>query len=268
MSKIADQDYLLHEQYKDVSNFQARFQLHARFSTNHYGWLPWVFDQFKLPAACRVLELGCGPGRLWQQNSGRIPAGWEVTLSDFSPGMLEEAQRNLADSPHPFRFEVVDAQAIPFADASFDAVIANHMLYHVPDRPGALAEIRRVLKPGGRLYASTTGAAHLREMGEMLRRFDPSLPTGWGALNEETFRLENGGEALAEWFEQVRLHRYEDALAVTEAELLVAFLLSMAAQPLIVGERRAEFTRFVEQALAAQGGTIHITKDSGLFEAW
>ncbi len=95
-----------------------------------------------------------------------------IALSDFSPGMIEEAQHNLADAGRPFAFERIDAQAIPFADASFDMVIANHMLYHVPDRPQALAEIRRVLRPGGRLYAATGGANHLREIGELVQRFD------------------------------------------------------------------------------------------------
>jgi len=78
--------------------------------------------------------------------------------------MLEEAQESLHDSLCPFTFAVVDAQAIPYPDAHFDAIIANHMLYHVPDRPKALAEIRRALKPGGHFYASTLGANHLREM--------------------------------------------------------------------------------------------------------
>ncbi len=55
------------------------------------------------------------------------------------------------------QFKEIDAQSIPFEDETFDAVIANHMLYHVPDRPKAIAEIKRVLKPGGRLIATTIG---------------------------------------------------------------------------------------------------------------
>jgi ubiquinone/menaquinone biosynthesis C-methylase UbiE len=110
--------------------------------------MPWLFDQLALPAACRVLELGAGPGDLWRKNAGRIPPGGEVTLSDLSPGMVETARGALAAVPHPFAFAMVDAQAIPFPDATFDVVIASFMLYHVPDRSRALAEIRRVLTPG------------------------------------------------------------------------------------------------------------------------
>lgn len=84
MNRLSDQTYLLNEQYKDASNFNARFQLHERFSVNQYGWLPWVFDHIRLPEEARILELGCGPGRLWQKNLHRIPAGWDVTLKNLA----------------------------------------------------------------------------------------------------------------------------------------------------------------------------------------
>ena len=265
MSKIADQAYLRDKQYRSAANLNDRIQLHVRFSTNRYGWMPWVFDQLALPADARVLELGCGPGRLWSENLARIPADWQITLTDFSPGMLDEARRNLAQSERPFAFEVVDAQAIPFEDAGFDGVIANHMLYHVPDRPGALAEIRRVLRPGGRLYATTVGASHLRELFELAVRFDPAL-VAWGGPSTDSFRLENGAAQIAAWFEHVELRRYDDGLVVTEAEPLVAFIMSMNASKHVAEQERAELLRQVEQIIRADG-SIRIAKDSGMFLA-
>ncbi|MGH2459697.1 MAG: class I SAM-dependent methyltransferase [Chloroflexota bacterium] len=123
--------------------------MHARFSTNPDGWHRWVFDQLQLPPRCRILELGCGPGYLWRENLDRPPPGWDVTPSNRSPGMLSEATRGLSAAARSFSFAVVDAQSIPFAAGCFDVVIANHMLYHVPDRARALAEIRRALRfPG------------------------------------------------------------------------------------------------------------------------
>jgi ubiquinone/menaquinone biosynthesis C-methylase UbiE len=263
MPSIADQAYL-RQQYKNASNLNDRIQLHVRFSTNRYDFHRWVFEQLQLAPSSRVLELGCGPGSLWRPNLERIPAGWQITLTDFSPGMLDEARANLAGA-HRFAFELADAQAIPFAGAEFDAVIANHMLYHVPDRPKAFSEIRRVLRPGGRFYAATNGEAHLREMHELVREFDPTIG-GWRQPGDQTFTLEQGQAELARWFPHVQLRRFESALAVTEAEPLAAFVASMAGDAL-AGARRAEFTRFVEQRLAADG-MIHITKDTGLFEAY
>ena len=147
MTPPIDQTYLQTEQYKNGSNLDARIQIHERFSTNPYGWHRWVFEQFALPSRCDVLELGCGPGDLWLKNSHRIPLGWNITLSDFSPGMVEAAQVRLPGSDHSLVFAVFDAQGVPFAAESFDGVIANHMLYHVPNVQKALSEIRRVLRP-------------------------------------------------------------------------------------------------------------------------
>src|ERR1051325_7418990 len=171
MSLTTDQAHLLQSQYQDASNLNARIALHAQFSLNSYGWHRWVMDQFDLPPESRLLELGCGPGTLWLKNRDRIPAEWEIMLSDFSAGMIAEARRNLAEVKPATHFHVFDAQFIPLPDASLDAVIANHMLYHVPDRRKAFAEIPRALKPEGRLYAATSGEEHLRELDALQGRF-------------------------------------------------------------------------------------------------
>lgn len=165
MSKFTDQQFLKTDQYKDSSNLDARVVIHQRFSTNPYGWFKWVFDTLlKLPVNAKILELGCGHGLLWKENTSRIPTGWNLTLSDLSSGMLDAAWRNLVVTGRAFQFKEIDAQSIPFEDETFDAVIANHMLYHVPDRPKAIAEIKRVLKHGGHLIATTVGENHMQEM--------------------------------------------------------------------------------------------------------
>lgn len=264
MSKVDDQAYLLNQQYRNPSNLNARLALHARFSTNMVGWLGWVFDQMDLPDRCRVLELGCGTGQLWQHNAQQLRSGWEIVLSDFSSGMLNEARRALAEHQKYFRFEQIDAQAIRFGDARFDAVIANHMLYHVPDRPKAYAEIRRVLKPQGVFYAATNGISHMQELRALVERFDPALKV-WDGRPDNWFSLEHGKAELTQWFADVQLYRYPDALVVTEAEPLVAFITSELPAPLSAA-RRAALVGFVEQELA-RDGAIRITKDAGLFIA-
>ncbi|HEY7126911.1 MAG TPA: class I SAM-dependent methyltransferase [Ktedonobacterales bacterium] len=263
MSSFSDQKYLLNEQYKDASNLNARILLHARFSTNKYGWHKWLFDQFQIAPGSRVLELGCGPGLFWASNRERIPADWQITLSDFSSGMLEAAQHTLAQIQHPFTFQVIDAQAIPFDDASLDAVIANHMLYHVPNRPRALSEIRRVLKPDGRLYASTIGEQHLKELQALGRRVFVAYTSG---LEATPFSLENGAAQLAPYFSSVTLSRLEGELAVTESQPLIDYILSGKGARVFVGERLERLRLLIEQELAEQGA-IHISTDSGLFIA-
>ncbi len=263
MDGYRDQAYLLNSQYRDASQFEARVQLHWRFSTNPYGFQRWVFDHFEIPERSIVLEVGCGPGGLWLSNHERIPASWTITLTDFSPGMMQEARKNLGEER--FTYEVADAQALPFADASFDTVIANHMLYHIPDLPRALGEIRRVLKPGGYCYASTFGRYHMRELDELMRKRWPK--SSWRSLGESApFILENGREQLAQFFEEVALELYEDRLAVTEAEPLVAYAFSRRAGSLFTRERREACIKMIEQELAEQG-TFFITTATGLFVA-
>jgi SAM-dependent methyltransferase len=264
-ARLSDPNYLA-SQYRDAANLNARIALHKRFSTNPEGWLHWVFGRLTLPAECRILELGCGPGDLWRENAERIPPGWEITLSDLSPGMLEQARTNLGAAGHEFRFRAADAQFLPFADGEFDAVIADHMLYHVPDRKKALGEFRRVLRPGGRLFASTVGRRHLSELAELATRFDPGLDI-WGSSGLETgsFTLENGAAQLSRVFANVAVHRYEDSLRVTEAAPLVAYLLSGWIK---MNDRQPDaMEEFVEGELKRGGGVIRITKDTGLFEA-
>ncbi len=262
MPAITDQTYLLQEQYKDAANLDARVQLHLLFSTNKYGWHRWCFDQYALPADARILEIGCGPAHLWTTNLDRVPPDWHITLSDFSGGMLAHAQQNLNGAPQ-FQFEVVDAQSIPFEVNTFDAVSANHMLYHVPDRSKALSEMRRVLRPDGKVYLATNGLKHLRELDDLHRRFDPHADFGWNQTSPQFFSLDTGSPEVTQFFKDVHIIRYDDALLVTEAEPLVNYILSMTAMATLQN-RRAELRHFIAEELAQQGA-IYITKESGMF---
>jgi ubiquinone/menaquinone biosynthesis C-methylase UbiE len=268
----SDPEYV-RRQYRDASNLNARIALHELFSTNPYGLPRWIFDQFELPGQSRILEVGSGPGHLWTENLDSLPEGWSITLTDISPGMVAEAEARLG-SDRRFEFRIADARKIPFEDGRFDAVVANHMLYHVPDRPRALTEISRVLRAQGTLYAATNGKKTHSEMGWVQRVLDPSRPTDEYFRELLEFSLENGAEQLSPWFPKVTLRRYEDALVVTEARPLVEYLLSgSAADSGVQGSKADEFglrvsdlTDLLEQELASHRA-IHISKDVGMFVA-
>jgi ubiquinone/menaquinone biosynthesis C-methylase UbiE len=253
------------EQYRTPANLEARIALHERFSVNREPFHRWLFERLELPRTARLLELGCGSGLFWAKNEGRVPAGWQVTLTDLSKGMLAAAREAVRGLPATFAFQEADAAALPFADASFDAVMANHMLYHVPDDLAALREARRALVPGGAFYAATNGVTHMQELDELIAEHLATV--AFERLSLENFLLETGEERLRQMFDQVTLHTYPDALEVTEAEPLVAYALSMrrtqaAAAP---EEAVSAFREALEQRL--KHGPIRITKATGLFVA-
>jgi len=264
MSKFTDQNYLKTDQYKDASNLNARVLIHQRFSTNPYGWMPWVFDNLlTLPANAKILELGCGPGYLWTENVSRIPSTWDITLSDLSSGMLDSAWRNLVVTGRSYQFKEIDAQEIPFEDEAFDAIIANHMLYHVPDRPKAIVEIRRVLKTGGHFFATTVGDDHLKEITDWFRQIHKSEV--WDSF-ANLFTLENGLGQLKPFFPNVTVSRYEDNLHVTELDPLIAYIRSGIRAGELSEDEIVKLRTHLEKELKEKG-KIFIRKDSGLFEA-
>jgi SAM-dependent methyltransferase len=271
MLNPADRQQALQHHYQTASRLDARIHLHATYSTHPQGFHAWVFAHLRLPPTCRVLDVGCGSGRLWQENRHRLPAGWDLTLSDLSVAMLREAQQHLSACGHSLQFIVSDAQALPFADGCFDAVITNHMLYHVPNRVTAYGEFHRILKPSGRLYAATSSRDHMRELDDLVNIFRPSGfqgPETGSLLSDHRlrtgFHLEHGAAELAPWFSSVTLHRYDDALVVPEVEPLVAYVRSTG---YLTEDALARFQRHVE-ARIQRDGAIHISKAAGMFEAY
>jgi len=264
MSKFIDQNYLKIDQYKDPTNLNARAAIHQRFSTNPYSWFKWVFDALiKLPANAKILELGCGPGYMWKENTDKIPSTWDITLSDLSSGMLDSAWRNLVVTGRSYKFKEIDAQEIPFEDETFDAVIANHMLYHVPDKPKAITEIKRVLKTGGHFFATTVGDKHLKEITNWFRQIHKIEV--WESFSN-LFTLENGLNQLKPFFPNVTVSRYEDNLHVTELEPLIAYFCSGVRAGELSDDELAKLRSDLGKELKEKG-KIFVHKDSGLFEA-
>jgi SAM-dependent methyltransferase len=134
----------------------------------------------------RVLEVGCGWGELaaWIARD----TGAEVIATDLSPHMVELAGERGVDA------RIADVQDLPFDDREFDVVVAAWMLYHVPDLDRGIAELARVLRPGGRLVAVTNSRFHLLELRELVGSGPSTLK----------FSREDGEVILARRFERVQ----------------------------------------------------------------
>lgn len=251
-------------QYATSANLDARIALHEQYSTATQGFHDWLFDRVHLPANARVLEIGCGSGAMWKYVAHRVPATWNLTLTDYSFGMATQARTNLEALISNLSFAQTDAQALPFPDQTFDGIFANHMLYHVPDIDRVLSEFHRVLKQGGTLYTATNGRAHMGELDALVSRI-----TGKPQAKdtpEQRFGLENGGAILARHFQQVGRDIQENDLKITDVEPLVAYVNSgwMFKHATASNDLEQEFRRIVQNEIASKGA-FHITKAVGLF---
>jgi SAM-dependent methyltransferase len=153
-----------------------------------------VLDEIRALNAQRVLEVGCGWGELAARI--KVEAGAEVVAVDVSPRMVELARARGVDA------RLGDVQSLAFEDGEFDVVVAAWMLYHVRRLDRAVAEISRVLRPGGLLLAITNSRTHLQELRELV---------GSGP-SPSTFTRENGGEILAMRFVDVRREDVDGAV--------------------------------------------------------
>src|SRR3990172_7144676 len=127
-----------------------------------------------IPAGSRVLEVGVGTGK----NLRWHPANVTVTAVDFSPKMLARAVRRARETGAPTELALMDAQELGFEDASFDIATATCVFCSVPDPVAGLREIRRVLRPDGRLFLL-----------EHVRSELPVIGRGMDLMNPLTVRM-------------------------------------------------------------------------------
>jgi SAM-dependent methyltransferase len=263
--KLADPGHVA-EQYQDSTRFDARVRIYDLYDVSPERWIRWLFDRLALAPGERVLEIGCGTGNLWRENAGRVPAGVTLVLADLSPGMLAEARARLAGLPLAPELREADAQALPFPDESFDLVIANHMIYHVPDRARALREVRRVLRPGGRFVASTNHWTHFLELRELVTRFGVSGVVRPPNRDPDGFDLESAVEEISAVLEIARLDRRQSALEVRAAEPLLDFVRSLGHGAEIDAAALAAIRAHVERQIAL-AGSFHVGISAGVVHA-
>jgi SAM-dependent methyltransferase len=206
----------------DASFVSEQYRTESRLDTRRSVWRDSAdgrnpADQAALAirqeAPARVLEVGCGGGQFAARVAEENPAA-RVLATDLSPRFVElTAARGVSA-------QVADVQALPFADAAFDVVAALWMLYHVPDLDRGLAEVRRVLRPGGLFVAVTNGDEHVAD----LRR-----AAGGGPV-VTAFSTENGEAALRRHFGRVDREDIATQAVFADHAAAAAYLATTDAQ--------------------------------------
>ena len=250
-------------QYIDSRNLNVRIKLHEMFSTNKQGFHEWIFSQLNLKENIKVLEIGCGPGALWYKNFNEIPKFIDITLVDLSAGMLEDAKKNIEEvtSSKNFKFVNANIEKLPFKNKEFDIVIANHMLYHVPDISAGLAEVKRVLKDNGVFYSSTFSKDHLHEINCITRKFVDIKKN----RTSDRFCIEKAEEQLNKHFSSIKLFMHQDSLIITESQPLIDYIMSGSkAKETLVGDKYKEFSKYINECVF-ETGVFNVQKKAGVF---
>ncbi|OSA93429.1 UNVERIFIED_ORG: methyltransferase type 11 [Clostridium botulinum] len=263
--KITNMQNSIKEQYNSDKNLNLRTNLHS-YNINKIDWDKWCFKKMNLSGGKKILELGCGVGKLWTKNQEFIDKDSEVILSDFSPNMLKCAKNNLKNIMYKFKYKKINAENIPYDDESFDGVIAAHMLYFVTDIEKALSEIKRILKPDGIVYITTNSCDSMIELNNLTEKFDSNLDISNNGLSTR-FDLENGKEILKKYFNKIELEILEGKIIVDKAGPVVSYKAStIQGNSILVGRKREEFTNYLEKYIE-ENKNIEITTKAGIFKA-
>ena len=248
------------ENYKTPEKLNQRISVHEKYSVNRQGYGNWIFSHYDLRENLQILECGCGTGEMWNNHIDDIPKGCALTLTDASEGMVANI-RELFSDRQSIDCELADIQSLPYEDNSYDIVIANAMLYHVPDITGGLREARRVLREGGVFYASTYGE---HGMIDVLMKWLPDIPLQ--EKRNHRFTLQNGEQQLREAFSSVVRYDYEDALAVTNVHDIVDYIYSLPSAFDLSESYYDQIVRVLSDHV--ENGVLMIPKEYGLFAAF
>lgn len=258
MSSLND-TVIVKRQYATAKNLNTRISIHDKYSTNKMGFGNWIVSNYRIHKGMNVLEIGCGTGDMWKNRETLIGKCSKLILSDFSEGMVDTTKTNIGNYDN-VEYRIMDIQEIPYEDETFDVVIANMMLYHVPDIGKGLAEVRRVLKRGGYFYCATYGEHGIIE-------YLSKILSPYGVENNlnKNFTLQNGYEILRKNFSKVEKLEYKDSLAVTDMDDMVEYIYSLSSMTPLNRVPKQEIKDILMNHIT--NGILNVPKEYGMFIA-
>ena len=202
-------------QYSRPDRLRIRRETHARFSDKSGdGFLRWVVSRLAAEGGDLVLDAGCGPGIYHPFLQRR---GARVVALDYSLGMVRAVLESASEQGLHIQACRARLESLPLTGGSCDRAMANHVLYHVPDIRRALIELRRVLKPGGRVVMATGARDYSRTLQDLhaaaARKLDyePARPV-LARFSPDHLEL------VREVFPSVEVFEFEDAFRFPTAE--------------------------------------------------
>lgn len=264
-----DPTYLAY-QYGTAEKLRIRQEAHELYSEQPNDFFDWALAFLDLHPGLRVADIGCGPGAYHSRVNA---AGCTVIAVDDSFGMVWEAQVQALQQQlavHPLQ---ANAERLSLADASVDRLMANHMLYHVPDQIAALTEMRRVLKPSGVVMLATNAA----DANSLLHAAHSAAARELGYTPSEcmTDRFHLGHiELVRRVFPDAEVHVRPDAFLFPTFDAALRYYASGAIDALddlpADGSHAPRLLLHVAERLRPHlddEGHLHVAKDAGCFVA-
>ncbi|MFC5666355.1 class I SAM-dependent methyltransferase [Kitasatospora misakiensis] len=243
---VADKSILANSAYADGRHLAARQSIY-RWQQPQYD-LPGIVVEELAATSGIVLDVGCGNGKFVSRLHKDRPDLQAVGM-DISAGILADVEKPVL---------VSDAQALPFADNSVDAVLALHMLYHVGDIVATIKELARILRPGGVLIASTNSDIDKRELDQLWSKAAGDvlgIPEGGPARVSlsSRFSLEKACGYLGTAFKDIRVRELPGTIEITDPAPIAAHLASYEAW---ADECGVPFRETVSRAAEVAAGAI------------
>ncbi|MCY3916575.1 MAG: class I SAM-dependent methyltransferase [Chloroflexi bacterium] len=211
--------------YETDRNLRIHEETQAKYSVPRVDFVRWTLDTIDWTGNEVILDIGAGRGGHYARLMQEQPDITYFAL-DLSPSLLR-CHPCAAD-----RLALGDAMRLPFHSDSFDIVMANHVLYHLADVDAGLAEIKRVLKPDGRVLAATDSLHNIPQLQMLIHRANVFLSDNGVKVKPPTlpcdaFALENGTRILARHFFAVVRHDLPCQLKFDDIEPAMEYLESM-----------------------------------------
>lgn len=216
-------------QYATDNNIKLRQQIHEQFTHPPIDFAEWVLSNYQWRGGERVLDVGCGNGKYYYPLLYKAPdEGQPIEYHglDLSRGMLMS---------HPMyptsRLTVADIERLPYADGTFDVVMANHVLHHVHNLIHSVQELKRVLKPDGVLISATNSILSMYNLRRILHRSTVLLSRMGSQVQpmlapSDPYSLENGILVMKRHFYAVMRADLPSTLVFTDAEPLLDYIES------------------------------------------
>jgi ubiquinone/menaquinone biosynthesis C-methylase UbiE len=241
----------LADQYSDATKLRIRQETHRLYTEPRVSFLDWVTERMEIRSGMTVVDVGCGRGiyhPLFRKRGARVIG------IDRSIGMLKESREDCLAAAG-------DAQALPLSDAMCDRVACNHVLYHVPDQVLAMRELRRIVRPGGRVVIATNGARNNERMYEVARWAASDLGRTDTFPRISPFRLEDVDRVRAV-FPNVRIEIFESAFRFPKAEPALRYWRSMRDDPALEAAMRTRIDEIIRDE-----GSFRVPLVAGCFVA-